>query len=171
MLFRLKMSSRGTTAVPMSLTRFFLIFCGFSAGFFFGLGDVIAATKTVAMTAYCADNMALIDQTNVNPDAKGIDRIVVSKLRRRLYLLKDGQLVRSYAVAFGFGAQNGPKIKEGDGRTPEGVYKISLKNPLSNYNKALRVSYPNKSDIHFATALKVSAGGDIMIHGFPKRFC
>ncbi len=170
MKFRLEKGHHAITAKPMSLTRIFLILCGFSAGFFLGLSDAIAVIKSIDITPHCADNMALVDQASLNPDATQIDRIVVSKQRRKLYLLKNGELVKSYTVAFGFGASNGPKIKQGDGRTPEGLYQISLKNPQSKYYKALRVSYPNKKDTEFASKLNVSPGGDIMIHGFPRGF-
>lgn len=170
MIFHLRNGRHVRTAIHMSLTRIFLILCGFSVGFFFGLSDVIAGTKSIALPPHCINNMALVDQASLNPNADRIDRIVVSKQRRKLYLLKAGELVRSYNVAFGFGAINGPKIKQGDGRTPEGLYQISLKNPQSKYYKALRVSYPNKKDIEFANALNVSPGGDIMIHGFPRGF-
>ncbi len=34
----------------------------------------------------------------------------------------------------------------GDGRVPEGVYKILYHNPWSSYHLSLAVSYPNPSD-------------------------
>ena len=55
-----------------------------------------------------------------------------------------------------------------DGRTPEGIYHVELKNAQSAYHKALRVSYPNERDKAFAKANGVNPGGDIMIHGFPS---
>lgn len=56
----------------------------------------------------------------------------------------------------------GPKRREGDGQVPEGIYEVSMFNPLSDYHLALKVSYPNASDRILA---KGPTGGDIMIHG------
>ncbi len=154
----------------MSLARLILILCVFSAGFFLGLPDVIALEKLIPVTPYCANNSALVDQAAANPTAADSDHIVISKQRRKLYLLKNGEIVRTYDVAFGFGSQKGPKIRQGDGRTPEGLYFISFKNLQSKYHRALRVSYPNARDIEFAKKLNVPAGSDIMIHGYPRGF-
>ena len=50
------------------------------------------------------------------------DRLIVLKSERRLYMLRDGEVVRSYRVALGR-VPRGTKIYQGDGRTPEGVYR------------------------------------------------
>lgn len=62
----------------------------------------------------------------------------------------------------------GPKRFEGDGRTPEGRYRIDWRNPHSAYHLSLHVSYPNPRDVAFAEARGRSAGGMIMIHGQPN---
>jgi len=59
----------------------------------------------------------------------------------------------------------GHKIKEGDGKTPEGRYVIDWRNRQSSFYKSLHVSYPNAKDQQNAQLLGVSTGGDIMIHG------
>lgn len=59
----------------------------------------------------------------------------------------------------------GPKVKQGDNKTPEGTYKIVCKNPNSRGYKSLKISYPNENDIKNAKKLGVSPGGDICIHG------
>ncbi len=41
---------------------------------------------------------------------------------------------------------DGPKIKRDDQRTPEGEYKIIVKNPRSQYHLSLGINYPNKAD-------------------------
>jgi murein L,D-transpeptidase YafK len=61
-----------------------------------------------------------------------------------------------------------PKEREGDARTPEGLYAIDAKNDRSAYHKALHVSYPNAADRERAKSLGVSPGGAIMIHGLPN---
>lgn len=60
----------------------------------------------------------------------------------------------------------GPKLKEGDGQVPEGIYKIESLNPNSLYHLALRVGYPNEWDMAQARKEgRTDLGEDIMIHG------
>ncbi|MEE8110827.1 MAG: L,D-transpeptidase family protein [bacterium] len=40
----------------------------------------------------------------------------------------------------------GPKRRMGDGRVPEGIYKILYHNPWSSYHLSLAIGYPNPSD-------------------------
>ena len=49
-------------------------------------------------------------------------------------------------IQLGFGADDGPKCREGDGRTPEGEYFVSSKNPESKFRLALGISYPGPHD-------------------------
>ena len=97
-----------------------------------------------------------------------IDSITVDKSLRRLYLIKDGETVRSYAIALGL-APKGHKLREGDYRTPEGRYHISTRKPDSSYMLALQISYPSEADRARAAEAEVSPGGQIMIHGRPIR--
>lgn len=101
--------------------------------------------------------------------AEKADKVVVVKSERQLYLLRQGQVLKSYKIALGR-QPKGTKIYEGDGRTPEGTYSVAAFNPASQFYRAIRVSYPNESDRARARALGVSAGGLIMIHGLaPER--
>jgi murein L,D-transpeptidase YafK len=60
----------------------------------------------------------------------------------------------------------GPKLQEGDGQIPEGIYQIDSVNPNSSYHLSLRVSYPNEDDKVRSKKLGISKlGGDIYIHG------
>ena len=95
------------------------------------------------------------------------DRIVVSKARRELLLLRDGKVIRSYRIALGV-TPVGAKEREGDGKTPEGSYTISGRNPASKFHKSLRISYPAARDRERARRAGVNPGGDIMIHGLPN---
>jgi murein L,D-transpeptidase YafK len=97
------------------------------------------------------------------------DRMVVAKAERRLFLLRDGEVLRSYRVALGW-QPVGTKIYQGDGRTPEGSYRISAFNAQSRFYRSLRISYPNDHDRAVARVLGQSVGGDIMVHGLaPER--
>ncbi len=117
---------------------------------------VLPVTSAVAILAY----------PRRAPLGSGVvaDRIVVRKSDRRMTLFTDGQPIRTYEVALGFG-EPGAKTREGDGRTPEGHYSISGRNPQSAYHLSLRISYPEPRDIEAARALGLPPGGDIMIHG------
>ncbi len=132
-----------------------------------------AAKKVNQPTMYCS-NMKLIDDAKswddgTNPLSYKADRIVVSKSRKMLYLLNEGRIIRQYKVSFGFGYEKGAKERRGDGRTPEGLYKIDFKKTHTSYHMALQVSYPNKADIAFAEKGGFNPGSDILIHGFPSR--
>ena len=92
------------------------------------------------------------------------DRIVIEKAARQLTLFSHGAPIKTYKVALGSNPV-GPKQRQGDGRTPEGLYTVDARNADSSFHRALHVSYPNAQDKVRAAALGVDPGGDIMIHG------
>ncbi|MBL4928319.1 L,D-transpeptidase family protein [Fuscibacter oryzae] len=96
-----------------------------------------------------------------------VERIVVEKSARRLVLYQNGVIVREYRVALGFQPQ-GTKVRQGDGRTPEGLYRINRRNAASAYHLSLGLDYPHPTDIARARAGGYDPGGDIMIHGQPN---
>jgi murein L,D-transpeptidase YafK len=91
-------------------------------------------------------------------------RVVIDKAARRLTLERDSQVLARYEIALG-STPVGQKAREGDGRTPEGVYTVDFKHPRSRYHLALRISYPDARANEAAKQAGVSPGGDIMIHG------
>jgi hypothetical protein len=73
--------------------------------------------------------------------------------------------IRSYPILAASGIP-GPKLQEGDGQVPEGIYPIESLNPNSRFHVALRVGYPNAFDRSQAKKDgRTELGGDIMIHG------
>jgi murein L,D-transpeptidase YafK len=96
--------------------------------------------------------------------ARFVDRVVIEKSSRTMMLLAGNEVYRTYFVALG-GDPEGHKVREGDQRTPEGVYSIIARNPRSQFYKGLLISYPNAADLARAQALGVDPGGQIMIHG------
>ncbi|MFI4894853.1 MAG: murein L,D-transpeptidase family protein [Steroidobacterales bacterium] len=96
------------------------------------------------------------------------DAIVVRKAERRLYLMRRGEVLRSYRVALGL-APEGPKQRAGDFRTPEGRYQLTRRNPRSDYFLSIQVSYPNNRDLRRARHEHVDPGGSIMLHGLPNN--
>lgn len=96
-----------------------------------------------------------------------VTQVQVHKTDRKMYLFHHDRVLKSYDIALGFAPQ-GHKQFEGDGKTPEGTYYISHKNPNSNYHLSLGISYPNPNDIAFAESQGKSPGGEIFIHGGPR---
>lgn len=96
-----------------------------------------------------------------------IDRILIDKAARRMTLLQGGQPVRIYLISLGF-SPTGDKVRQGDGRTPEGVYRINRLNRDSAYHLSLGLDYPQPADRAAARAGGYDPGGDIMIHGQPN---
>jgi len=111
--------------------------------------------------------LLLVLQLSAAPALADVDRIVVTKAERKLRLFDGETLVRAYDIHLG-SAPEGRKQVEGDGRTPEGLYRISGRNPASSYTLSLRISYPEPWDLAAAMKRGLSPGGDIMIHGQPN---
>ena len=97
------------------------------------------------------------------------DKVLIEKKERRLTLLSKGEVIKTYKIALGANPV-GPKERQGDNKTPEGVYTIDSRNGNSGFHLALHISYPNERDVRRAKELGVSPGGDIMIHGLKNGF-
>ncbi|CUH64938.1 L,D-transpeptidase catalytic domain [Thalassovita gelatinovora] len=95
--------------------------------------------------------------------------VVVQKQKRMMHLVSKNRTLKSYQIGLGF-APDGDKIRRGDGRTPEGHYRINRRNPNSQYYLSLGISYPNDSDRQIAVEAGDNPGGDIFIHGRPQNF-
>ena len=96
------------------------------------------------------------------------DKVIIEKAARKLYLLQDGEVFRTFDIALGI-MPVGDKEREGDFKTPEGNYRLDLRNPNSEYFLSIRVSYPDSQDLAEARRRGVSPGGSIMIHGQPNE--
>jgi len=95
--------------------------------------------------------------------------IVIHKSDHKLILYKGEQVLRTYKIAIGKEPE-GNKVRVGDNRTPEGVYRIDWRNKKSGYHRALHISYPNSEDAERAKKSGSDPGGDIMIHGIKNGF-
>lgn len=98
------------------------------------------------------------------PAGTKADLVVVHKAARRLELFRGNELLKTYAVSLGR-HPIGTKTQQGDGRTPEGEYRLDYRNPGSSFHKALHISYPEPADIESARSRGVDAGGLVMVHG------
>ncbi|MCK8463926.1 L,D-transpeptidase [Aliiroseovarius sp. S1339] len=104
----------------------------------------------------------------LEPISGQIDRIVIEKSQRTLTVLQRGKALRTYKVALGF-ATDGDKLIQGDGKTPEGVFKIDRRNDESAFHLSLGINYPLPQDIARAKLDGSDPGGDIFIHGQPNN--
>jgi murein L,D-transpeptidase YafK len=97
-----------------------------------------------------------------------VTQVVVQKAERRMYLLHHASVLETYDVQLGFTAE-GPKQFEGDGKTPEGRYRIDRRNPNSSFFLSIGIDYPNAADRAFAAKHGKKPGGDIFIHGWGEK--
>jgi len=118
-------------------------------------------------------------------------KLLVNKAQRRLELWVHRRMVKAYRVQLGLNP-HGPKMRQGDGRTPEGEYFICAHTP-SQFYLALWISYPNLEDARrglkeglitpkdfeaTVAALKegkcplqnTKLGSDLIIHGQPPEY-
>lgn len=95
------------------------------------------------------------------------DLVMIDKSDRRLRLYRQGQVIGEYPIKLGF-APEGHKLARGDGRTPEGFYRIDKRNPVSSFYLSLGISYPSQTDTARAMAAGFDPGGDIFLHGQPN---
>lgn len=97
-----------------------------------------------------------------------IDRIVVHKKKRQLYIYRKGKQVGEFRISLGKNGDRGDKVQAGDYRTPEGSYRIVRKKCDARLYRSLMISYPDSRDRQDAAKRGVKPGGYITIHGQPK---
>jgi hypothetical protein len=96
------------------------------------------AADCVTWWGNAGDKLSPCDKT---PD----DYVVATKSKRNLAFCNGGKLVKNMRIGLGF-APTGDKVKQGDGKTPEGVFYIPTLLPDSEYHRAFLLSYPSKDD-------------------------
>jgi murein L,D-transpeptidase YafK len=87
-------------------------------------------------------------------NGKVIEKVLVLKSAHQLQLINDGKPIKTYRISLGKNPR-GPKLMEGDKRTPEGFYWIDWRKTSNNFNLAMHISYPNITTLP-ARAAKVS---------------
>jgi len=99
-------------------------------------------------------------------EQESIDRIVVVKKERKMYLYKDDKVQSILPISLGKNPL-GAKEKKGDNKTPEGEFWISRKLCSPKYYRSLCISYPRPEDRAKATQKGLHPGGDVTIHAQP----
>jgi len=75
------------------------------------------------------------------------------------------ELIRTYPFT-AYSGTIGPKLREGDGQIPEGIYRVEYLNPNSSYHLSIKIDYPNAFDREKGEADdREQLGFDIFIHG------
>ncbi len=89
----------------------------------------------------------------------------VMEVYGRMSSTEPWRFVREYRVLAASG-RPGPKLAQGDGQVPEGLYQVENLNPNSLFHLSIRLNYPNEFDRRMAQVEgRTRLGGDIMIHG------
>lgn len=79
--------------------------------------------------------------------------VIVRKEERTLTVYHRTEQIKVYPIVLGIAAA-GPKVYQGDLRTPEGVYRISSKRAHQRWSRFMLLSYPNDDDrTRYAMAL------------------
>ena len=106
--------------------------------------------------------------------------LIVRKEERTLTVYHRTEEKKVYPIVIGI-ASSGPKVYQGDLRTPEGVYRIASKRPHARWSRFMLLSYPNDEDrSHYAMALSEGRvpvidghapgiGGAVGIHGTDRE--
>lgn len=125
----------------------------------------VASTPSLAQLTLIIDAPANeLTANQVAADNVSVDKVSVDKSKRRLYLFKDGEVIREFRIALGK-QPIGHKREEGDQRTPEGNYSLGHVMENSQFYRSIHIDYPNLNDMAIANSLSLNPGGDIKIHG------
>jgi len=113
-----------------------------------------------------------VRETLAESREKGTYAVIVDKSAHKTYLIRGGELVKSYNCELGYNSAR-QKLFAGDGATPEGTYYVTKAKHSSKYHKALLINYPNQTDLRRLKENKAKgiisryarAGALIEIHG------
>lgn len=84
------------------------------------------------------------------PPSKAVLLFLKNEKKLEIWVQSDKEqyeYLKSYPV-LGLSGHLGPKLREGDGQVPEGIYHIDSLNPNSGFHLSIRLDYPNDFDRH-----------------------
>jgi murein L,D-transpeptidase YafK len=101
--------------------------------------------------------------------------LLIEKANYRLTVYYNKQPIKSYPIVLG-GSPVGDKRREGDNKTPEGIFRIRDRYPHPDWAQFLWLDYPTKESWHRHCLAKQSGqispldsvGSEIGIHGVPQ---
>lgn len=79
------------------------------------------------------------------PPGEKVRRLKIYKSAHRMEAWSGKRLLKVYKVAIGSGGK-GPKLFQGDNRTPQGTYRVVGRHRSRRYHLFLLLSYPNARD-------------------------
>jgi murein L,D-transpeptidase YafK len=117
----------------------------------------------------------LRDLVNEPIDKNKIE-IHINKSAYKLAVFYDGENTKEYAIVLGPDPVH-DKLREGDGRTPEGEFRVQDLYPHPSWSKFIWINYPTKDSWKKHEQAKAKGligandgiGGEIGIHGVPSR--
>jgi murein L,D-transpeptidase YafK len=103
-------------------------------------------------------------------------KILVKKSERVVEVLFKNELLIAYPCVLGFDAI-GDKMQEGDGKTPEGLFKIKAMYPHRSWSYFIWFDYPNEISYQRFKERKANKtisqaatiGGQVGFHGVPEK--
>ena len=87
---------------------------------------ILAALGASVVVFGCAPERPVVKKPEPLP--KVADRVLVLKRERKLFLMAGDRTLRTYDVSLGQ-TPVGHKQREGDSKTPEGIYTLDYRNP------------------------------------------
>ena len=126
-------------------------------------------TRLALIFILLSSALAHADAPKLVPESQRADFVLIEKGERQLTLMRDGRILKRYRIGLGF-APSGDKRAEGDGKTPEGLYRIDRRNDRSKFHLSLGIDYPTATQRKAARAEGRNPGGDIFIHGQPNGY-
>jgi murein L,D-transpeptidase YafK len=103
-------------------------------------------------------------------------KILVKKSERVVEILFKDELLIQYPCVLGF-EPFGDKMQEGDGKTPEGKFKIKAMYPHKSWSYFIWFDYPNQTSYQNFKERKskkiisqtAAIGGEVGFHGVPEK--
>ena len=182
----LKYKNQIKIILPLIFSTFALYFLLARLGFIFPLRDV---TEVLCLrgcdspqnihSPIPGNQLLNYRQTVEELIGENIDKsktsVLIEKSKHRITLYYNQKPIKSYPVVFG-SSPRGDKFKEGDRRTPEGIFRIKDLYPHPSWSKFIWLDYPNAASWrkHFQAKSQGkiswfdSIGGEVGIHGVTR---
>jgi murein L,D-transpeptidase YafK len=128
-----------------------------------------------AANEFLNKDKAIADLINLKKLDKKAIKLVVEKSKYKLTVNYQNKPIKSYAIVLG-GNPKDDKVRQGDRRTPEGIFRVKELYYHSEWSKFIWLDYPTQDSWRKFTQAKVRGevtakdgiGDEIGIHGVEK---
>lgn len=144
---------------------FLCLLAALSANIYARADDIPSSTRSRSAVSDVGGTLeSALSEKSITKGAPVFIQILKAENELRLYLEKDDgtyALLETYPIC-AWSGDLGPKLKEGDGQSPEGFYTIrpSQLNPNSSFHLSFNLGFPNTYD-----RAKGRTGSFLMVHG------